>query len=73
MGDEGAHRRDVGAGDAEAAGDPGGERALDLDRPEPAVEVTPRGSIAAPAGPGMGCEPDIDRIEALTERREELT
>lgn len=39
----------------------------------PAVEVTPRGSIAAPEGPGMGCEPDIDRIEALTERREELT
>lgn len=39
----------------------------------PPVEVTPQGAIPAPEGPGMGCEPDIDRIEALTERREELT
>ncbi len=39
----------------------------------PAVEVTPQGAIAAPSGPGLGYELDLERVEALTERREELT
>ncbi len=39
----------------------------------PAAAVTPQGTIAAPDGPGLGCALDRERIDALTERREELT
>lgn len=39
----------------------------------PAVEVSSSGTIAAPSALGLGYELDRDRIEALTERRDELT
>jgi O-succinylbenzoate synthase len=39
---------------------------------EPEVEVTSRGTIKVPAGPGIGYAPRIDRIESLTRRREIL-
>ncbi len=39
---------------------------------EPAVEVASDGTIAAPSGQGLGYGLDLDRIEALTERREVL-
>ncbi len=35
---------------------------------EPAVEVTPRGTICVPDAPGIGYEPQLDRIERLTVR-----
>jgi len=40
---------------------------------EPEVEVSPRGAIRAPAGPGIGFEPRRELIERLTLRREELS
>jgi O-succinylbenzoate synthase len=39
---------------------------------EPEVEVTSRGTIRVPIGPGIGYKPRIDRIESLTRRREVL-
>src|SRR6202453_5016594 len=39
---------------------------------EPEVEVTPKGTIVVPTAPGIGYIPRIDRIEALTKRREVL-
>ncbi len=39
---------------------------------EPEVEVSPRGTIRAPSGPGIGYAPRLDRIEALTVRKEVL-
>ena len=39
----------------------------------PEVEVTPQGTIRVPAGPGIGYEPRLDRIEKLTVRREVLS
>ncbi len=39
---------------------------------EPEVEVTPRGSILVPTGPGIGYAPRLSRIEALTFRKEIL-
>lgn len=39
---------------------------------EPEVQVTPRGTIVAPSGPGIGFEPRLDRIESITHRREVL-
>jgi o-succinylbenzoate synthase len=39
---------------------------------EPEVEVSPQGTIRVPSGPGIGYAPRIDRIEALTQRREVL-
>ena len=39
---------------------------------EPEVEVTPRGTIVPPSGPGIGFEPRLDRIESITHRREVL-
>ena len=36
----------------------------------PPVEVTPRGTITRPAGPGIGYEVDEKRVEALTVRTE---
>jgi o-succinylbenzoate synthase len=39
---------------------------------EPEVEVTSRGTIRVPAGPGIGYAPRLDRIELLTKRREVL-
>jgi len=38
----------------------------------PEVEVTPQGTIRVPSGPGIGYEPRLDRIEALTVRKESL-
>ena len=40
---------------------------------EPAVEVEPDGTIAMRDGPGLGFALDMDRIDALTERYEDLT
>ena len=39
---------------------------------EPAVEVSPQGTIRVPSGPGIGYTPRVDRIESLTQRREVL-
>ncbi|MHB8753979.1 MAG: o-succinylbenzoate synthase [Candidatus Acidiferrales bacterium] len=39
---------------------------------EPEVEVTPKGTIKVPAGPGIGYQPKLERIEKLTVRREVL-
>ena len=39
---------------------------------EPEVEVSPQGTIRVPAAPGIGYAPRVDRIEALTKRREVL-
>ena len=39
---------------------------------EPEVEVTRQGTIRVPAAPGIGYAPRVDRIEALTRRREVL-
>jgi len=39
---------------------------------EPEVEVTSRGTIRVPNGPGIGYAPRLDRIESLTHRREIL-
>ena len=40
---------------------------------EPEVRVEADGTIAVRGGPGLGYELDIDRIDAVTERREDLT
>jgi len=40
---------------------------------EPEVEVTPQGTIKVPNGPGIGYAPRVDRIEAITARKEVLT
>ena len=39
---------------------------------EPEVEVTPKGTIRVPTGPGIGYAPRLDRIERLTQQREVL-
>ena len=39
---------------------------------EPEVTVTPHGTIKVLDGPGIGYEPRLDRIEALTARKEIL-
>ena len=39
---------------------------------DPPVEVSPDGTITAPDRPGFGFELDLERIEALCERRENL-
>ena len=39
---------------------------------EPEVVVSPRGTIAVPTGAGIGFTPRVDRIEALTVRKELL-
>jgi o-succinylbenzoate synthase len=39
---------------------------------EPAVEVTPKGTIRVPTAPGIGYDPRLDRIEQLTKRRDVL-
>ncbi len=39
----------------------------------PEVEVTPRGTIVRPSGPGIGFEVDEKRVEELTVRRETIT
>lgn len=36
---------------------------------DPAVEVTPRGTIVVPNGPGIGYAPRLDRIDQLTANR----
>ena len=36
----------------------------------PEVTVTPQGTIKVPAGPGIGSEPRVDRIQSLTIREE---
>jgi O-succinylbenzoate synthase len=40
---------------------------------EPEVEVTPQGTIRVPEGPGIGYAPRVQRIEAITARKEVLT
>lgn len=40
---------------------------------EPEVDVTPKGMISVPAGPGIGFEVRRDRIDDLTVRQTELT
>ncbi len=40
---------------------------------DPPIEVSPSGTIRVPGGPGLGFDLDLDRIEALTERRENLS
>jgi O-succinylbenzoate synthase len=39
---------------------------------QPEVEVSPQGTIRIPSAPGIGFAPRLDRIEALTQRREVL-
>ncbi len=39
---------------------------------DPEVVVTPQGTIRVPDGPGIGYDPRIDRIEAITARKEVL-
>jgi O-succinylbenzoate synthase len=39
---------------------------------EPAVEVSPQGTIRAPEGPGIGYAPKVDMIEKLAVRKEVL-
>jgi o-succinylbenzoate synthase len=39
---------------------------------EPEVEVTAKGAIRVPTAPGIGFTPRLDRIDALTKRREVL-
>jgi O-succinylbenzoate synthase len=39
---------------------------------QPEVEVSKQGTIRVPSAPGMGYRPSLDRIEALTHRREVL-
>ena len=39
---------------------------------DPEVVVTPQGTIRVPDGPGIGYKPRIDRIEAITARKEVL-
>ncbi|MDD5543726.1 MAG: o-succinylbenzoate synthase [Acidobacteriia bacterium] len=39
---------------------------------DPEVEVSPRGTITVPTGPGLGYRPSIERIEKVTERHEVL-
>jgi O-succinylbenzoate synthase len=48
------------------------KRYWDEDIIEPEVTVSPRGTISAPLGPGIGFEPRLDRIEKLTVRKEHL-
>jgi o-succinylbenzoate synthase len=40
---------------------------------DPAVTVSPSGTITAPDGPGIGFEVNVDRIEGLTVRKETIT
>ena len=40
---------------------------------EPHVTVTPRGTIVAPGGPGIGFEVNLPRVESLTVRKEVFT
>jgi O-succinylbenzoate synthase len=39
---------------------------------EPAITVSKDGTIEAPSGDGIGYEPNVPRIEALTVRRAEI-
>jgi O-succinylbenzoate synthase len=39
---------------------------------QPSVTVSPRGTITAPEGPGIGYEVDEQRVESLVRRREEV-
>ncbi len=48
------------------------KRYFERDLISPAVEVTPRGTIVPPAAPGIGYEVDLDYIDSLTVRREEI-
>jgi O-succinylbenzoate synthase len=46
------------------------ERYWKQDIVDPEVTVTKRGTILAPRGPGLGYEPNLERIERLTARKE---
>lgn len=49
------------------------ERYWTADIIEPAVTVTPRGTIKVPTDPGLGFAVNLDRIESLTVRRTTIT
>ena len=49
------------------------ERYWTADIIEPAVTVTPRGTIKVPTGPGLGFAVNLDRIESLTVRCATIT
>ena len=49
------------------------ERYWTADIIEPAVTVTPRGTIKVPTDPGLGFAVNLDRIESLTVRRATIT
>ena len=42
----------------------------DHDTPQPPVDVTPRGTIMVPDGPGFGYSIDHDFLRSVTEREE---
>ena len=48
------------------------KRYWDEDIIDPEVEVSRQGTIRVPAAPGIGYAPRVDRIEALTKRKEVL-
>ena len=47
-------------------------RYWDQDVVEPEVSVSPQGTIRVPTAPGIGYEPQVDRIEACTVKKERL-
>ena len=49
------------------------ERYWTADIIEPAVTVTPRGTIKVPTDPGLGFAVNLDRIESLTVKRATIT
>jgi len=49
------------------------KRYWDEDIIEPEVTVSLKGTIRVPRGPGIGYEPRLDRIEALTVRKERMS
>jgi len=48
------------------------KRYFDPDLIDPPIEVSPRGTIAVPTGPGIGVQPVQSRIDAATIRRARL-
>jgi O-succinylbenzoate synthase len=49
-----------------------GKRYYKEDIIQPPVEVDSQGFIAVPEKPGIGFEPDLERIEAVTLRKLEI-
>ena len=50
----------------------GSRRYFERDVISPPVEVTPDGFIEVPDTPGIGYEPDLEEIEKVTVRREDI-